>query len=249
MKFSPFSLSVAVALSMASSVDAATVGLPIFTTAPSTVHITNQFGPPGLPTPSYTLNLHSTIDTAQGAPELVGQSIDFSWFYNGGFDDGSVFVSLNIGGQEILADPLMQNNQVLISPPYVEDSFDPGTGLATFSYPGIFAGFGPNTAIFPELTLEFALNALIPTLSGFLYCTAGMAHCEFSNTAGLTEIGGDPVTVYESFVYPEGHITNAVMTFSTVNGRPVAEVPLPAGGALLFGALGALGVLRRRARV
>jgi len=47
------------------------LGLPIFTTAPTAIHVTNQFGPDLVPTPSYTLNLHSVIATAQGAPGLI----------------------------------------------------------------------------------------------------------------------------------------------------------------------------------
>ncbi len=228
-------------------VDAATLGLPIFTTTPSSVFVTNQFGG-NVPTPSYTLNLNSTIATADGAPELVGQTIAFSWFFNGGFDDGTVTPSLVIGGISVLADPLDQADRVLISPSIASDVFDPVTNLSTFQYSGIFAGFGPRVAAFPDIILQFALNAPIPTKEGYFYCDPNdPSDCQFSNTPGLTEINGSPVVVGQSFLgYPEGTITNAVITFSTVDGRAVAPVPLPASGLLLMGAAGLLAAASRR---
>lgn len=64
-------LTAAMAFCLANPAQAATLGLPIFTTAPTAIHVTNQFGPDLVPTPSYTLNLHSVIATAQGAPGLI----------------------------------------------------------------------------------------------------------------------------------------------------------------------------------
>ena len=241
-------LTAAMAFCLANPAQAATLGLPIFTTAPTAIHVTNQFGPDLVPTPSYTLNLHSVIATAQGAPGLIGQEIDLTLFVNGGFDDGTVFSHLAIGGQEILADSDGGPDRIVVSPPETS-AFDPVTGLTTFSYTGIFAGFGPRLSLLPEFLLQFAIDMPIPTLNGYRYCTAGEAYCEFSNTPGLTEITGQAVTVQSSFLdYPEGTLSNAVMTFSTVDGRAVAPVPLPAGGALMLGALTGLAMLRKRQR-
>lgn len=230
---------------LGSDAAATTLGLPIFATAPSTIFITNQFDR-SLPTPSYTLSLHSTIDTAQGAPELIGQDIDFTWFFDDGFDDGTISSSLRIGGTEILFDPLSRSYDLLAGFPYVELAYDPVTSLADYAYPGIFAGFGPRTAVFPEITLQWALDTLVPTKSGSLYCVLDDSYCEFSNTAGLTDLGGVPAYARFDFVYPEGVLTNASLTFSTVDGRQVAPVPLPAGGALLLVALAGPGLGARR---
>jgi hypothetical protein len=225
-----------------SGAEATTLGLPIFKTAPTTVQVTNEFGPVLLPTDSYTLSFTSTIASAQGAPELVGQSISFSAFFVNGFDPGTVSSSLFIGGVDLHLDAM----SFLITPPVATDVFDPGTGLSTFTYSGIFAGFGPRTAAFPDIMLDFVLSAAIPTRQGFLYCqTAAPGTCEFSNIAGLTEINGQAVTVMDSFNYPEGTISNAVATFSTVDGRPIPTTPLPAGGLLLLGAMASLGAFAR----
>jgi hypothetical protein len=224
---------------------ATTLGMPIFNTAPSTIFITNQFDGT-LPTPSYTLSLHSTIATAEGAPELVGQNIDFTWFFDGGFDDGTIFSSLNIGGTEILVDPLLRAYELSVGFPYIELSFDPGTGLADWAYPGIFAGFGPRTGIFPEVTLSWALDAILPTREGYLYCATAGGYCEYSEIAGLTEIAGLPAYVEQSFIFPEGRIDDATVTFSTVDGRQIAPVPLPAGGILFASVLAGLGWRARR---
>ncbi len=232
----------ALVLCFAGTSYAATLGFPSFTTAPTTVNVVNEFGPDLTPTPSYTLSVHSTIATAQGVPELVGQAIDFIWF-NGNVGTGVSF--LNIGGQELLFDTLDNDREVLVIPPYTE-VYDPITSISTFSYSGIFTGFGPRTGTIPEFVLQFSIDLPIPTKNGFWYCTAGQATCEFSNIAGLTDLNGQPATLFESFTYPEGAIHNAVLTFSMVDGRPVAPVPLPAGGMLLVCALAGLAALRRK---
>jgi hypothetical protein len=228
---------------------AATLGLPTFTTAPSTISIVNEFGG-NLPTGSYTLSLNSIIATADGAPELVGQAIDFSWFYNGGFTGGFGSPSLQIGGVNLLRDPLSSLDQLLIGPPIASDVFDPVSNLSTFEYSGIFTGFGPRISTFPEIVLQFVLNAPIPTLDGYLYCNTSNTNCSFSNTPGLSQINGEAVMVSQSFLgYPEGRITNATMTFSTVDGRTISPVPLPATGLLMLAALSLFAVTFRKKRM
>lgn len=240
-----FTLAAATLLGLASSTQATVLGLPIFTVEPAIISVTNEFGPDLLPTPSYTLSFNGTIATAEGAPELVGQPINFDWFYEGGFSTGSSSPSLQIGGTEILTDPLLFDNQFLITPPY-SSVFDPVTGLDTFTYTGIFAGFGPVIGTFPDLVIEFSINMPIPTREGYLYCTLGQADCEFSNSTSVTEIGGVPASLFETYVYPEGRISGATVTFSTVNGRPIAPVPLPAGGLLLMTGIFGLALAARR---
>lgn len=227
---------------------AATFGLPIFTTAPGSVFIVNEFGPDLMPTPSYTLSFTGTIGSAQGAPELVGQTIDFSWFFDGGYNPGTVGSALRIAGTDILNDALANDHQFLAYPPLDrEEDFDPVSGLATFFYSAPSQGFGPNRALFPEVLMEFSVSAPLPTRTGYRYCSADFSLCEFSQLAGLTEIGGLPVTVDTIFNYPEGRLDGATLTFWTVNGRDPAPVPLPAAGGVLALALVALaGVARRR---
>jgi hypothetical protein len=230
-------VSAALAVMSASFAQALTLGLPSFKTAPASISITNQFSPDGEPTPSYTLSVTTTIASAQGAPGLVGQSLVFYYFFNGGFDDGTVTSTLSIGGTD-LGLQTDAGNSFLISPPLaVPQVLDP-----VFTYAGIFEGFGPNAGAFPEINLLFELSQSVPTLHGYRYCFDSCTKFEFSNIGGLTEISGIPVVLDSDLgLYPEGTIRDAVLTFSTVNGRPtVSAVPLPTSVILFMSALVAL---------
>lgn len=227
-------------------VQAATVGLPIFTTAPATMSFTNEFIF-NRPSPFYTLNYSSTIATAQGAPELVGQALDFTWFYGEGFIVTPVTPSLTIGGFDLTLNAIDEVSRFRIVPPVASEV--PAGNLNTFTFAAPFQGFGPVTSAGPDILLQFTVNQPIPTLTGYLYCDAptenAASFCEFSGTFGLTEIGGIAVQLVETIDYPEGFSQNATLTFGTEGGRAPAPVPLPAGAPLLFGALALLAAVRR----
>jgi hypothetical protein len=121
--------------------------------------------------------------------------------------------------------------------------------LTPYTYLAPFTGFGPYDGVFPERDLLMSFSGAIPTRTAYLYCrVADPSICDFSNLPGVTDIGGKPVFVEETFVYPEGTLTNATVTFSTIDGR-VAPIPLPATGVLLGLAIAGLAIARRRAAV
>lgn len=210
-------------------------GLPILQTAPSTISIVNEFFF-NLPSPFYTISLNSTIASAQGAPDLVGETISLTYFSGG--VGASVPYSFRIRGTELMAGPVSETS-FLIGPAYTEITPN------TFVYDDPFSGFGPRTAPFPEIELSFAVNGPLPTKTAYLYCTPpANTDCELSEMPGLTSIDGRPVAVQDTFVYPEGQIADGTVTFWTVDGRP-AVIPLPATLPLLAAALGGLVALRR----
>lgn len=217
---------------------AASYGTPVFTTTPGTVSITNWFWA-GLPSDIYTISYSGAVATSLGAPELVGQPLTL-YYSNGGTTAEIGPMSLEIGGTEIALDAGSDPFTMIVLPPYLEP--EPGT----FTYPGIFAGFGPRSTPFPDFTLAFDLGAALPVKTGFLYCSADDSFCEFSDIAGLVEIGGIPVGVEYGIDYVEGVLGDTAISFATEGGAPLPPVPLPAAGLLLAGGIAALGTLRRR---
>ncbi len=245
MRYFTILLMTALICGLSSTATAATLGMPIFTTAPSTVYVTNEFGPNLMPTPSYTVHTSTTIASAQGAPDLVGQTLDFTYFQDLGFSPPFASYQLRIAGIDIMVGPTVPEGYMDVILPYVE-TYDPISGDTTFTYQGVFSGWGSKLGD-PFQVLAFTLSAALPTLDGYQYCNADFSFCEFSNTPGLTDISGVPVTLNDSYLgYPEGQLRNATLTFSTLGGRQVAPVPLPAGGLLLAAALAGLGWRARR---
>jgi hypothetical protein len=220
-----------------------------FTTSPAAISVVNEFGPDLFPTDSYTISVNTTIGSAVGAPNLVGQSLSFSYFIENGFNPG-VVSSLKIGGTEVLFDPLLNDGEFLLTPPIASSSFDLVSGKNIFGYTAPFQDFGPRLGDFPDILMDFVLDKPLPTKTGFEYCT--LLECEFSTVAGLTAIGGDAVVSTTDIVYTEGTISEGTLTFSAVGGiaKPstTAPVPVPAAGPLMLAGLLASGVMLRRRR-
>lgn len=231
--------------------EASPVGTPLFTTAPATIFITNEFGTDLFPTDSFSVSVTTTIGSADGAPNLVGETLVFHYFIDNGFAV-SPTASLVIDGVETMFDPLLFDGQFLFGPPVDTAVFDPGTGNDIFTYDAPFDDFGPRTDIFPEILFEFLINDPLPTRTGFEYVTAG-GDIIFDNTPGITSFGSSPddaVVSSTEITYTEGTISGGTITFFTVGGPPPATVPLPAGLWLMLGGLGTAGLLaRRRSRV
>jgi hypothetical protein len=224
---------------------ALTLGAPIFTTAPDDIFILNQFID-SVPSNQYTLTLNSTIATAQGAPGLVGKTIQFQTTVRGiGLSDS---VSMSIDGVNLNPGGYT-DNQIYAYLPVATSTYDAATNTNTDTFSGIFSPFGPATYdIFiggSGVLLQFILSAPLPQITQYQYCEiADPSVCTYSFQAGLTEISGVPVADSGlDFSGPEGTIHNATMTFYTVNGRTTpSPVPLPAGGLLFISALAALGL-------
>jgi hypothetical protein len=236
---------VALSLLLAVPAQAVTAGLPTFTTAPGTIHVVNQFIF-GLPSQSYTISYAGTIAEAQGAPQLLGQDIQFTYTVNP--PDFTSPYSFSIGGVDILSGPGLSSDSVFVSLPLESFELDPATNFTTFGYGGIFSDFGPRTQPFPELELLFQLSSL-PLKPGYFYCEIDTDVCEFSNVAGLTEINGNPVLLFDTFNYPEGTVANGIISFATMGEKAISPVPLPPAIWLLTVAVTGLGVLRRGRKV
>jgi hypothetical protein len=232
----------------ASCASALTLGLPIFTTTPGDIHLLNQFQD-SVPSSEYTLSLLSTIASAQGAPGLVGKTINFEITIESisGFSRDA---RLSIDGVDLnaFAGAFGRGDTVSLSLPISSSVYDPATDKTTDSFAGIFSSFGPVTygvGSYSDVFLQYVLSTtVLPQTVVYEYCqTAHPSICELSKDPNLTEIGGEPVDLGLEFSGPEGTLRGATMTFSTVNGRPVpSPVPLPAGGLLLAAALSALGL-------
>ncbi|MDO5759005.1 MAG: VPLPA-CTERM sorting domain-containing protein [Rhodobacterales bacterium] len=250
---SPLILPLVTILLSSTAASAAILGTPSFTTAPATVSVVNEFAEGGryfdvgnAPYDSYTVSVNTTIASSFGLPSLVGSSLSFSYGMENGISFDS-FDTLKIAGVEVLVDPLYNEGPFLFYPPIA--SIDPGGPgeFDTFYYAAPFTDFGPRSAEFPEFVMSFEINQPLPTKTGFEQCNA-LDECEFSNSL-LADIGGSPVTVFESYDYIEGHIDDGTLTFYTPGGPPPAVVPLPAAGLLLLGPLGALAAWRRRRHI
>jgi hypothetical protein len=221
------------------SAEAITVGLPIFTTTPGTINVVNEFvlNRPG---PFYTLSYSGgTIASAEGAPELVGQPISFS------FSTDREQAPISIGGVDLAPFPGngSRNNTLLIRLPI--DSQCDASGNCTDTFSGIFTGFNPVPA-FIDIQLLFTLSALLPTTTGYFFCLdSNPSDCTQVSDPTLTQLGGQPGFIMAEN-YIEGQLRNATITFSTVDGRPVSPVPLPATAWLLMAGLAGLGGMARR---
>jgi hypothetical protein len=219
------------------------LGLPDFTVT-GTVGITNEFGPDNFPTPSYAVSMNGVVTSSSGAPALLGQTLNFHYFVDGGANPGVSTFSFILGGNNLPVSPFSAS-EFVITPPYTSSNFDPVTGNSQFDYSGIFAGFGPRIGQSPDINLVFSILGTLPTKDGFQYCSLSFSFCEFSNTPGLTTLNGEPVDLNQFTTYPEGVILGGQIRFQTVDGR-ASVVPLPAAGLLLASGLAGLGVMRRR---
>jgi hypothetical protein len=220
------------------SAEAITVGLPIFTTAPGSINVVNEFVF-NRPSPFYTLSYTGTIASADGAPELVGQPISFS--FSTVRDDAPI----SIGGVNLTPFPGNggPGDTLLISLPI--DSQCDASGNCTDTFSGIFTGFNPVPA-FTDIQLLFTLSALLPTKTGYFFCLdSNPSDCTQVTDPTLTQLGGQPGFIMAEN-YIEGQLRNATITFSTVDGRPVSPVPLPATAWLLMAGLAGLGGMARR---
>lgn len=253
-------------LALPAAASAATLGLPVFSTAPGDVGVTAEFdgtAPSGL----FTLSLGpgATIAAATGAPDLVGQAIEFSFtgFQNadGTFDDNTADVfpppRFLIGGADLFFDGPVDDSELTVFLPFTEE-LDPETGFFTLTFDDPFKGFGgPFTG--PDPFNEFVKNLVLtidrplPTFLFRSYCfvddPTDCRSVERDGAEPLAEIDGRPVVVDRAEEYVDGPFAEpATLTFSTVGGPPVAPVPLPAGAWLLGAALAGLAGLRGAGR-
>lgn len=231
---------------------AATVGLPILTSAPGTLSFVNEFGPELLPTNLFTMSFNGTIASAQGAPELAGATLSFSMFvsdYGGFYIEDAPGNHFTIGGENIML--LGASHDVIPAFFPIASEVDNGDGTWTYTYHAPFNGFGPKTGDYPDVALQFSWTGGYPSKDGYLYgpCAEayGCAGGDWSNTP-LDFDPENPLYLWEHFVYVEGSITDAVITLATVGGPApeIPPVPLPAAGWLLGAAVFGLGVARRR---
>lgn len=242
-----------------SCVHAATLGLPIFSTAPGTINFVNQFHVhsqyKSIPeAQDFSLSSQCVISSVQGAPGLISKALDI---FLGPALYGFGAMSLNIdrtaiGGFYIAHDA--EGFHFSIQPPVENSVVDPVTGLETVEFLGILAAFGPKTfmpGFYNGVTLLGVVRAPLPRMDGTVCCQ--IAHtdlCEFSNLIGLSDLNGLPVAEALNWSgangYVEGSLSGATMTFYTQDGRSVAAAPLPAGGAILLTALPAAGMTLRR---
>lgn len=241
---------------------AATLGLPVFTTAPSTIFVTNDFGPSNYPG-AYSLRINAPVVSAQGAPGFVGETITLA---TNEFLDPEVYGDLSIGGVN-LYDPFSgftlsydeaanQGTAEFLLP--FTEVLDPVTNEYVLDFDDFFTPFFPGgePTELTQVTLAFTLSAPLPTKRFAYYCFTDVApgsECEVNENAGadlLTTVDGRPVEedLEISTSYFDGKVDDVVATFYTVGGPPVPEVPLPASVWLLGGALGGLAAWRRIAR-
>ena len=170
LRLSALALSLLSALSFSPAAQATTLGLPILTTEPGTIFFVNQFDGQ-TPTDSFTMTYTGVIATAEGAAELVGKSIFFQWFFDGGFDDGTVFSQLIIDGYDLTVEKdVFDQFRMFILPPIDTDTpVTPTTSLFTYLAP--FNGYGPFEGEFPNRELLMEFSGAIPTKTGYFYCT------------------------------------------------------------------------------
>jgi hypothetical protein len=247
-----FSASV-VGLLLATS-PAFSLGLPIFTTAPADISIVNEFMS-GVPSEFYSFTLETTIASAPGTPEFVGQtfSMRFSSLPLLGPGGGGSFSIAGLPG--VLAEFGSPNGagegRAFVNPPE-EFACDPA-GNCIIQYVGLYNAFNtraretPGSDSLGSEILNYKLNFALPIATGYEYCfDSSVSDCFFSTVEGLIESGGRPVTENFAYSYVEGRVRNATITFSTVGGPTPSPVPIPAAGLLFAAALPTLALVKRR---
>ncbi|MGI9388489.1 MAG: VPLPA-CTERM sorting domain-containing protein [Boseongicola sp.] len=252
MKIIRVVLSAIATLASVTTLHAATLGTPSFTTAPADISITNFFGPfgrvldvPFAPYGSYVVSVTTSIGSSHGLPGLVGETLEFTYGYEDGAFAGGVY-SLEIGGTEVLVDPASFQGDFLLSPPVATDT-PIGGGIATFTYQPPFEDFGPRDAMVPEILMAFSIDQPLPMKTGYESCNEDNT-CEFSNTP-LLEIDGKGIVESVSYQYIEGMIEGGTITFFTPGGPSPEVIPLPATALLLIGSIGAIGAVRRHRKI
>jgi hypothetical protein len=188
--------------------EAVVVGLPIFTTAPGSVSVVNEFQS-NYPSSFYSLSYSGTIASAQGAPELVGQTISFH------FSTLELHASLTIGGVNVTPFSgfnAFNDESFDIRPP--EDFICDPSGNCTETYTGIFVGFNPVPVSGPSVDLLFTLSSLLPTRTGYFFCyDDNAADCTQVTDPTITEMGGRTgFVVNQSYI--EGTLPNPQLAFS-----------------------------------
>jgi hypothetical protein len=213
---------------------AVTVGLPIFTTAPGSINVVNEFTF-NYPSSDYSLNYTGTIASAEGAPGFVGQTISLN------VNTSRLEVSLEIGGTSFTSFGV---NPINVAPP-VNIECDPSGNNCTETFTGIFSAFNPVSSSF-DIDLLYTISAALPRTTGYFFCLdSNPTNCTQVSDPTITELGGEPgFVVTENYI--EGQLRNATITFSTVDGRPVSSVPLPATAWLLMAGIAGLGGMARR---
>jgi len=199
-------------------------------TAGSILDFFDIFGPSGVK----ELSLSGEVTDSVGAPGTIGMDLEFQSSVFGGstlsLDGSSILVEDLTPGGSFDFDPFQGTpgeftfNMLAMLP--VDEFLDdvPNPGDLTFTYDAPWDIFGPYTSDFPELILVMTV---------------------FYDGDFPTKIYNDPG--FGDIEYVEGAFDVTRITLGLDGGAPLPQVPVPASGLLLLGAIGALGARRRRA--
>lgn len=222
----------AAALSLVASPALAT-GLPIYTSAPTDVSLTNFFGPDLAPTGTVSISASGVFAAQQGGGDLVGDPFTLQTladFEGATMAPGAPAITLDGSGMLFLTDrpalALAPGEIALMFPVLlpVASSFIGGDGVQVFSFETPFEGYdGPDDDGLVELLVTILYAGELPTKS-------------FTDMFGST------------YDYIEGTLSGATIVFSRLDGPAAAAIPLPAGLPLALGAFGLLFALGRRRR-
>lgn len=209
-------------------------GLPIYTSAPTDVTLTNYFGPFLEPTDTVSINASGVFAAQQGGGDLVGDAFTLQTLAElgpgGTAAPDAPAITFDGAGMNFFIDrPIVTQAPgeiAMMFPVFfpVASSFTGGGGVEVFRFDAPFEGYdGPDGDAVVELLVTILYAGDLPTKS-------------FTNVFG------------DTYDYVEGVLSGATIVFSRLDGPPAAAVPLPAALPLTLGAFGLLFAVGRRRR-
>lgn len=179
------------------------------------------------------LSVSGTVTNAFGADSAIGQGLGLTTSLFGASQltfFGETLTVEDVSGlffDPLQATPGLITFEMLVQLPIAGDIPDPMTpGNFIFNYDAPFDDFDGYSSDFPDPILEMSIyyNGDLPT----------RIFEEIFNGA-----------VVDSYPYVEGSLDVTKITLGLVGGDPVPQVPLPASGFMLIGAIGLLASRRR----